>query len=83
MAAKEIGKVIHWFDKINVAVLKLSAPLKKGDVVSVKRGEKEFEETISSMQIDHEDVDKGKKGDEVAVKLSNKTKEGATIYSSE
>ena len=83
MAAKEIGKVIHWFDKINVAVLKLSAPLKKGDVVSVKRGEQEFEETISSMQIDHEDVDKGKKGDEVAVKFSNKTKEGATIYSSE
>jgi len=83
MAAKEIGKVIHWFDKINVAVLKLSAPLKKGDVVSVRRGEQEFEETISSMQIDHEDVDAGKKGDEVAVKFSNKTKEGATIYSGE
>ena len=81
--AKEIGKVIHWFDKINVAVLKLSAPLKKGDVVSVKRGEKEFEETISSMQIDHEDVSAGKKGDEVAVKFSNKTKEGAMISSGE
>ena len=79
-AEKEIGTVTHWYDKINVAVIKLTAALKKGDTIKVKRNEEEFEETISSMQIDREDVDSAKKGDEVAVQLSQKTKEGAVVY---
>lgn len=78
--AKKLGKVIHWYDKISVAVIKLSAPLKKGDSIKVKRGEEEFEDTITSMQIDYKDVNSGKKGNEVAIKLSQKTKEGAIIY---
>ncbi len=77
--AKEIGKVTHWYDKISVAVIKLSAPLKVGDTVQVKRGETEFEETINSLQIDHKDVKSAKKGDEVAKKLSEKAKEGSVI----
>lgn len=78
--AKKLGKVIHWYDKISVAVIKLSAPLKKGDSIKVKRSEEEFEDTITSMQIDYKDVNSGKKGNEVAIKLSQKTKEGAEIY---
>jgi hypothetical protein len=35
---------------------------------------------IASMQIDHKPVEKGKKGDELAIKLENPTKEGAVIY---
>lgn len=79
-AEKEIGKVTHWYDKISVAVIKLTGTLKKGDTIKVKRNEEEFEENISSMQIDREDVDSAKKGDEVAVQLSQKTKEGAVVY---
>ena len=80
---KPIGEVIHWYDKISVAVIKLTAALKKGDTIKVKRNEEEFEETISSMQIDREDVDSAKKGDEVAVKLSQKAKEGAAVFKME
>ena len=80
MAEKEIGKVIHWYDKINVAVIKLSGVLKVGDTVKIKRGEEEFEESVASMQVDYKDVTSGKKGDEVAVKFSQKAKEGAVLY---
>ena len=79
--AKEIGKVIHWYDKIGVAVVKLTGPIKKGDTVQIKRGDNEFEETISSIQIDHKDVKSAKKGDDAAIKLSQVAKEGATVYS--
>lgn len=78
--AKKLGKVIHWYDKISVAVVKLSASLKKGDSIKIKRNEEEFEDSVSSMQIDYKDVNSAKKGDEVAIKLSKKTKEGAEIY---
>jgi len=80
---KEIGKVTHWYDKVGVAVLDLSSALKIGDKVKVKKGEEEFEETLSSMQVDHKNVSSAKKGDEVAVKFSQKAKEGAVIYKTE
>jgi putative protease len=77
---KPIGKVVHWYDKIGVAVIKLSGTLKVGDNVKVRRGEAEFEDTVSSMQLDHESVSSGKKGQEMAVKFSQEAKEGSQIY---
>lgn len=79
MATKELGKVVHWYDKIGVAVIRLAGVLKVGDRIRVKRGETEFEETVSSMQFDHKPVEAGKKGQEVAVKLSSPAKDGAAI----
>ena len=79
MADKEIGKVTHWYDKINVAVVKLSGALKVGDKIKVRHGEAESDDAILSMQVDHKDVGAGKKGDEVAMKLSGKAKEGSLI----
>lgn len=80
MPEKEVGKVTHWYDKIGVAVVRLSAPLKVGDQVKVRRGEVEFDATIDSMQLDHEAVESGKKGNEVAIKLPQQAKEGAMVY---
>lgn len=77
---KQIGKVSHWYDKINVAVVKLTGTLKKGDNVKFKHGEEEFEESIESLQINHLEVKMGKKGDELAIKLSHQAKEGSTVY---
>ncbi len=80
---KEIGKVTHWYDKIGVAVVKLASSLKVGDVIKVKKGEVEFTDTVSSMQLDHKPVESGKKGQEVALKLSQPAKDGALIYKTE
>jgi translation initiation factor IF-2 len=52
-------------------------------MVKIVRGDEEFEEKVASMQIDHEDVKKAKKGDEVAIKVSQRTKEGAVVYKAE
>lgn len=80
MAEKKIGTVTHWYDKLGVAVVKLTAKLAKGARIKIKKGEEEFEDTISSLQIDHEDVAAAKKGDDAAMKLSQRAKEGADIY---
>lgn len=77
---KEIGVITHWFDKINVAVIKLNGSVKKGDKIKISKGDIEFEEIIDSMQIDHKDVNSAKKGDDVAIKLSEEAKEGAIVY---
>jgi translation initiation factor IF-2 len=80
---KEIGKVVHYFDKAGVAVVKLSDKLKVGDMVKFKKGEEEFSDTISSLQVEHESVQSAKAGDEVAVKVSRRAKEGTIVYREE
>ncbi|OHB03584.1 MAG: hypothetical protein A3B03_02575 [Candidatus Zambryskibacteria bacterium RIFCSPLOWO2_01_FULL_42_41] len=76
---KEIGRITHWYDKIGVAVVDLKGALKIGDLIKVKKGNEEFEDSVVSMQIDHKSVSSAKNGDEVALKLSQKAKEGAVI----
>ena len=80
MAEKQVGIVTHWYDKLGVAVVKLTGALKKGDTIMVRKGDEEFEETVSSLQINHADVAAAKKGDDAAIKLSQRAKEGAGVF---
>lgn len=78
---KEIGKVVHFYDKASVVVMKLTdSGLKVGDAVKFVKGDHEHTETIQSMQVDHKDIQSAKKGEEVAVKVSSPVKEGTTVY---
>ncbi len=78
-AGKVIGKVSHYFDKIGVAALVTSGPLVVGDTVKFSGHDKEFTQTIASMQIDRVAVEKAKKGDDVAVKVDQEVKEGDEV----
>jgi len=75
-----VGKVIHFYDKISVAVIKLEKSLKVGDKVKFVHGENEFEQTIESIQFEHAQVQEGKKGHEVAVKVDKEARSGTLIY---
>jgi len=78
---KELGKVIHFYDKAGVAVLSLTAgPLAVGDTVKFVKGAGVHTEKIESMQVEHESVQAVKQGDEVAVKVSAPVKPGATVF---
>lgn len=80
MDTKPIGTVTHYYDRAMVAVVKLASALSVGDRVKIVRGGQEFEQQISSMQIEHEQVTSAKKDSEVAIKVTEPTKEGAAIY---
>ena len=79
LKAKPLGKVIHFYDKIGVAIVELSKAVKVGDSVTFQRGEQEFTQTISSMQVDHAEVEKAKKGDVIGMKVDQEVKEGAVM----
>ena len=80
MAEKPIGEVIHYYGKLGVAIVKLKAGLKNGETVRFERGEESFEQAISSMQVDHEEIAKAKKGAEVGIKVDSPAKEGTLVY---
>lgn len=77
---KLIGKVDHYFDKIKVAALKLKDSLCVGDTVRIEGGIISFTQEISSMQIEHEQVKKAKRGDEVGFKVKKKVREGYRVF---
>ena len=76
-----IGKVVHFYDKLRVAIIDLSSGgLKVGDEVKFKHGEEEFTQKIESLQVEHESVDSVKKGDSFGVKVDKPTKVGTEVY---
>ena len=79
-ADKKIGTVIHFYDKILVAIVKLTAPLKTGTEVKFKHGDNEFTQTIDSMEIEHKPITIAKKGDEIGVKIKQAVKEKTEVY---
>lgn len=80
MADKKIGKVTHYYDKIGVAVVELSDNLAVGDTIKIVGHGGEFTQTVSSIQIEHEKLDKAKKGQEIGMKVDKKAKEGCEVF---
>ncbi len=81
MADTKIGKVTHFFDKINVAIIKLdSGKLAPGETIKIAGRGSELVQKVKSMQIEHESVDMVKKGDEFGVKVDAKVKEQDIVY---
>ena len=79
--AKPIGKVVHYFDKIGVAVVVLTMSLKTGDTIRIEGGEStDFQQKVVSMQFDHKKIAKAKKGDEVGMKVKEKVRAGYKVY---
>lgn len=77
---EKVGKIIHYYDKIGVGVVRLENVLGVGDTIHVKGKTADFEQAVESMQVDHKSVGSAKKGEEVAVKLAEKAREGDTVY---
>jgi len=75
-----IGKVTHFFDKISVVVIELSAPLKVGDRIKFVHGEESFEQAVDSMQIEHEPIQEADAGQAIGMKAAQKVHEGSEVY---
>lgn len=76
----EIGRVTHFFDKINVAVIELSGKLKVGDSVRIRGNVTDFTQKVGSIQIEHESKREAKKGDAIGLKVSDDVREHDRVF---
>lgn len=75
-----IGQVTHYFDKIKVCVVRIDyGSLKKGDKVTFAGKEGKLTQTVSSMQIENEDVLTAHKGQMVGLKVNKAVSAGAMV----
>ena len=80
MTDTEVGKITHVFGKIGVGVIDLVGELKVGDKLKIKGHDREFEQVVSSMQVDHAAVETAKAGDSVGMKFDEEIKEGDVLF---
>ncbi|MBI2084333.1 MAG: translation elongation factor-like protein [Candidatus Aenigmarchaeota archaeon] len=77
---KLVGKVTHYYGKLAVAIVELEDDLEYGDRISIEGPSTNIEQTVDSMQIEHNAVKIAHKGDAVGLKVSDKVRPGDNVY---
>lgn len=80
MSEQEVARVTHYFSRLNVAVLALTGTLSVGDRIHVYGHSTDLEQTVDSMQIEHKPVLKAGPGDDVALKIAERVRQGDIVY---
>jgi len=80
MSETRVGTVTHYFPKPEVGVIALTAKLQVGETLHFRGATTDFQQEIASMEIDHEKVESAGPGDEVAVKLKQRVRDGDEVY---
>jgi translation elongation factor EF-1alpha len=76
----EIGKVTHFYARISVAVVELTAPVSVGDRILIQGANTNFEQTIESMQIEHENMERAEAGQSIGLKVTDRVREADVVY---
>ena len=77
---KKIGVVSHYYGKIGVAIVELKSPLAVDDKILIRGGTTDFQQTVKSMQIEHEAVQRAKSGQSIGLKVTKRAREGDVVY---
>ena len=77
---EKVGEVTHYYTRIGVAVVRVTAPLRVGDRIAIKGHTTNFEQVVESMQIEHEAIEEAKPGDLIGLKVVDRVREGDIVY---
>lgn len=77
---EEIGKITHFFSKINVGVLEIvKGKLLIGDTIHIKGHTTDFYQKVESMQVEHAPIESAEKGMEVGLKVEASVRQGDVV----
>jgi putative protease len=80
-AKQDIGEVVNYYSKVKAAEIKLWQPLKVGDEIIVQGPTTgSITQRVESMQIEHENIPKAQKGQNVGISLESKVRPGDIVY---
>lgn len=78
---KEIGRVTHYYNHLEVAVVELTdGALKTGDTIHIIGNTSDFTQEVKSMQIEHESIEEAKKGQAIGLKVEEHVREHDKVY---
>ncbi len=78
---EEIGRISHYFSKLNVGVLELNkGEILIGDTIHVKGHTTDFYQKVQSMQEEHSPVESAKAGQAVGLKVEGDVRERDLVF---
>ena len=78
---EEIGKITHYFSKIDVAVIELTkGKLEIGDTIHIKGHTTDFYQKIQSLQVEHKQVFEIEAGESAGLKVESPVREHDVVY---
>ena len=78
---EQVGRVSHYYDKLGVAVVEIvNQPLKVDDMIKISGHDKEFTQTVESLQVEHKQVTELGAGESGGMKVSQPVKQGDVLY---
>lgn len=81
MERMKVGEVFHYFGKIGVAAIRLTdGPLAIGDTIVVQGPTTNLSQVVETMQIEHANVSRAERGQEVGVQVKDRVREKDLVY---
>lgn len=80
MSGVRIGEVTHFFGKISVAVVALTETIRVGDSVHILGPSTDFQQEVTSLQIEHQPIDEGGPGQEVAMRVQERVRPRDKVF---
>ncbi len=81
MAEQRIGRVTHYWSKLGVAGIEITAgELRVGDTIHFKGHTTDFTQRVDSMQVEHEAVAIARAGDAVGMKVTDHVRDHDEVY---
>lgn len=80
MSEEAIGTVTHYFARPQVGVIKLSAGVQVGETLHFKGRTTDFQQQVTSLEIEHGRVESAGAGEEVAIQVLDRVRPGDHVY---
>ncbi len=80
MAEREVGKVTHYYTNIDVAIVEVTDTIKVGDRIHIQGATSDFEQDVTSMQIEHESIQAAEPGQVIGLKVEEKARGGDVVF---
>jgi len=77
---REVGRVSHFFGRINVAIIEVTDTISVGDQILIKGPTTDIEQTVKSMEIEHEKVKQAEAGQSIGMKVKDRVRETDVVY---
>ncbi|MHB1261684.1 MAG: hypothetical protein ACYC2H_08195 [Thermoplasmatota archaeon] len=79
MPEKPVGKVEHYYPKVQAAAVRLTKKVKLGDKVHIVGHGDDFKEEVTSLQLDHEPIQEGQPGQAVGLWVKERVHKGDDV----
>lgn len=77
---RAIGRVIHYWTRLCVAGVKLTDSLKADDWVHFRGTTTDFQQRVTSMQLDRHLINEAKAGQKIGILVADRVRVGDTVY---